>query len=177
MTGTTMKERIAKELAAKERTPAGSATGPDHAVAPARPHVSDTSVGTLFDFSNYERSMIKVMIADYERNATAARSTLLALNLSVLDLDVVRSRCALITERLDRTDAGALMELHYPLRATLGDACSLHARKLARLEDKTLPQLLVDTGDVQRATDATRHIANKIGEQLVLFVESKDDEK
>jgi hypothetical protein len=99
-----------------------------------------------------------------------------ALNVSSLVVDSARSRCAVITEKVLRADDDDVVELNYPLRSTLGDALSMHARKLAKLEDNTLPDLLVGTREADEAAERTQHIANKIGEQLTMHLESEDDE-
>lgn len=139
------------------------------------PAVSDTTVGNLFQFSAVERALIGVMIAEYDAKAKAAWKTMTSLHLSVLQIDGARSRLAVVTEALERTSAEEVITLTAPLRIALGDACSMHARSLARKRQQ-LHDMLVETEDVQCAEERVQAIADRIGEQLVLALETPEDE-
>jgi len=155
---------------------------PDSPVAPAieKSHSTDDpegmTVGSIFRFSFHEIARIKVATEEYDKQAHSARRTMVSLNVSPMPIDVVRSRCAEITTLMETADDETDVTLNHPLRVTLGDALSLHLRKIARLESKALPGILCDTNDIVKAEEATRHIANKIGEQLTMHLESEDEE-
>ena len=136
---------------------------------------SETTVGSKFTFSSRERALIRSAVEDYNSEAKGATKKLTALNVSSLVVDSARSRGALIIEKMDFADDDSIVELNYQLRSTLGDALSMHARKLAKLAEK-LPDLLVDTSDVTEAQERTAYIANKIGEQLTMHLETEGDD-
>lgn len=148
------------------------------AAAPAieKSHSSESTVGNLFTFSRAELALIRGATNDYEKKAKATAKDMTALNVATLGLDTVRSRCARIVEIVELADDESAVDLNHPLRATLGDALSMHARKLAKIAEKTLPDMLVDTSDVDEAAERTAYIANKIGEQLTMHLESEDEE-
>jgi len=137
---------------------------------------SEALVGSKFQFKPAERELIKGAVTDYDKKAKSTARDMSALNVSSLVVDSARSRCALITEKMEYSDDDSVVELDYKLRSTLGDALSMHARKLAKIRDKTLPDMLVDTSDVEEAAERTACIANKIGEQLTMHLESGEEE-
>lgn len=138
---------------------------------------SEVTVGSKFQFVAAERALILSVLSDCDRTAKALSRGMQALECSTLNLDALRSACALITEKVQFADDDRdIIELDYKLRKALGTALSIHARKLAKIAGKTLPDLMVDTSDVEDARDRTQRIANKIGEQLTMHLESEDDE-
>jgi len=169
----TIKDKINAENASK---------GPDAPVAPAveKSHSTDDpegmTVGSIFRFSFREIALNKVVIENYDKQAHQARRNLVSLNISPMPVDVIRSRCAVITEAMETATDTTDVKLNHALRVTLGDALSLHARKLDRLESKQLGPALIGTSDIEDAKEATRHIANKIGEQLTMHIESEAEE-
>jgi len=156
--------------------------GPDAPVAPAiekshdAPDNPEMTVGSKFKFSFREIALIKAVTEAYDKQANQTRRNMVSINVSPMPVDTVRSRCAMITEKMEVADDDTIVELNHPLRVTLGDALSLHTRKLDRIESKTLGPALVGTSDIEDAEEATRHIANKIGEQLTIHLESEDEE-
>jgi len=170
----TMKDRINAENAAK---------GPDAPVAPAiekshdgLPDSPEMTVSSKFQFSFREIALIKAVTENYDKQAHQTRRNLVSINVAPLSVDTVRSRCALILEKMEVANDADVVEFNHPLRVTLGDALSLHARKLDRIKDKTLGPALVGTDDILEAEEATRHVANKIGEQLTMHLESEEEE-
>lgn len=138
---------------------------------------SDTNVGNLFKFSYPERALITVMLDEYDKKAKSAWRAMVELSLSPMNIDGARSRVAVIKSALETNhDEEDSITLTSPLRTALGDACSLHARKLAKLKT-AMEDLLVDRSDIEAAEDAVTRIANRIGEQLTLFVETLEEDE
>jgi hypothetical protein len=138
---------------------------------------SENTVGSKFQFLAAERALILHVLEECDRVAKGISKGMLALEVSTLMVDSLRSRCALIKEKVYlAVDDGDIVEMDYKLRQALGTALSIHARKLSKLASKTLPDLMVDASEVEEAAQRTQHIANKIGEQLTMHLESEDEE-
>jgi hypothetical protein len=138
-----------------------------------RAAASNTTVGNIFRFGPLERSIISMVCDDYEKKSKAATKALDEIDLSPMHVSAARSECATVNDIIKKAKADSDITISYTHRKRLGSALSLHARKLEK-KKKDLTEMLVDTNEVQDSIDLVKKIANRIGEQLTMFVEEDE---
>lgn len=172
------KETIAERVA-KHRKPRAARAEDGFLPEPEEPkpgaHVSDKTVGNLFTFPPLERAVIQVIIKEYEKKLKEATKSARECAASEGELATIRSRCALVLDAIEKAGGDEEITLAHPLRVTLGAGCSLHMRWLKK-EKNRLGDRMIENADIEDACELTQRIANKIGEQLVLFLQPEDDE-
>lgn len=187
----TINDKVAKQLGGRKRAPKaeqlsieGAAPTPqadpnatEQAVTAAleAPMKSESVTGNIFDFSAVERSKIQVVIDAFDAKLKSARKNAIEVGASIVELDTFRSRCAIIRDRVTNTKRGDHVTLEHPLRVTLGTALSLHGRWLKK-EAKKFDDKLMEKNDLTTDAERTRWIANKINEQLVLYIAAEEED-
>ena len=106
----------------------------------------------------------------------STKNALVDVQGSLVDIETLRSRAAIVADIMSKvTREEQDIELKHPLRVTASALRSPCHAMVAQGKEQ-LGERLSDTKDIEKAEELTQFVANKVGEQLVLYTEKEEEE-